>query len=67
MRVNQRVLNVLVSQDVHDMKNVLRAMVLNSGFPVTKRPKGYSLNPWVLQLIRDPCSLKTEVSARAKL
>ena len=61
MRVDEGVLDVLVSEHVHDVKNVFCSMILHSGFPMSQCFEAYLLESWVLEFVCDASSLEAEV------
>lgn len=48
LRVDEGVFDVFVSEESHDVENILGLMVFHGGFPVAKSVKGYSCKSWVL-------------------
>ena len=57
LSVDERVLDVLVTQETHYVKDVFRLMVFHRCFPVAEGVKGYLPESWVSELLGCSCSL----------
>ena len=60
MYVDKGVLDVLVSEGFHDMKDVFGSVVFHCAFPVAECFEGYSCDAWVFQFVGKAFSLLGE-------
>jgi hypothetical protein len=60
LRVDEGVLDVLVSEQSHDIEDVFGLMVLHGGFPMSEDVESYLQNSWISKLVRSFRSLPCE-------
>lgn len=67
MCVDKGVLDVFVTENLHDMKNVLCFMILHRSFVVSQRFEGYHVDSLVLEFSGYPFALLSEASGKVLL